>query len=160
MVFIAIIIGVAFLISIADTTFLQTNSINRVNETFTIQRNAGNAINTSFIYTVTFSPLFTNKSAISGFALRNGTQYTIAASNYTINLNNGTFLLLNTAYLNSTVGNGTFVDYTYQDYNFVTDNSSRSLIGTILILSIIGLIILVIVYIFKGEAIRELLSRR
>lgn len=157
--FLAAIIAVAFIAASADTINPQTNTINRVNESFTIQRTAGNGINTSYIYTVTFSPLYTNKSAISGFALRNGTQYTISATNYTINLNNGTFLLLNTAYLNSTIGNGTFADYTYQDYNYVSDGSSRSMIQVILIFGVIGLLIVIITYVFKSDAMRNIIKR-
>lgn len=159
--FLIAILGVVFIQTTSDPLAEQTGTLNVVNESITIStaRIAGNEISNGTNFTVTFAPIRTNNSAISGFVLKNGTGFVIsggadgAGSNYTVNLTAGTFRLLNTTYMVSGGGklNTTLVDYTYFGYNYIDDPSARSLTTLILILFVVGLIVALIVILARGD---------
>lgn len=170
--FIAIVICVVFLQSMGTSIQGQTATINAANETINITTIRGvgqnQSVNTSIFFTLANAPLLTNKSAITGFAMRNTSGFTITSGNYTINLNNGTLGFLNTTYMGGNVGapantgNTTalvVVDYTYQSLNYVSDGASNSMIGMIMILSVVGLIVVVITFVFKFPLLNKIFRR-
>ncbi len=109
MIFVFIIIGVAFLTSIADTTQPITNALPITNESFTGVQNTA------------VSLAHGNLTAVSAVKFSNGT--TVPTSNYTVNLTPGTITLV--------TANGTYyTDYNYHADTYVADGASRTLVNT------------------------------
>lgn len=124
MAFILLILGTVFLTSIAN----ETNSLTEI-QTITNESFAG-------ILNQNVSLGQTDLTAVS--AIRNTTA-TVAASNYTVNLSQGTILL------HSVQVNGTFfADYTYFTTDFISDNPSRTLLRLVALFFAISILILIV----------------
>lgn len=119
--FLVAVIGIALLSSTADSTKKVTSAVNSVNESFAGKLNVAVAL--------------ANDDLVSVSAVRNTTGSTVPASNYTVNTTGGTITMLAPQ-----VNNTYYADYTYYDDDYVSNSTSRTLVGLIVIFFAVGLI--------------------
>ena len=131
--FITLLIGIVLVGSIASEGLGKTTKLVALNETHNVLptiltgRNTTD-INSTIVYTLTNAPT-TWKTAdcpITNFVMRNqsGTAFTVT-TDYVLTASAGTFVFVNNAALNNSIGfntNNTYVDYTYcgDDYMNLT----------------------------------------
>jgi hypothetical protein len=158
LVLIAVMIGTAFLISIANSTFEQTNTYTVANESQSIAsaRDAANGVISTVVYEVANSYRVTGQTPISSFVLRASDGSTVTAGNYTLN-NNGTYTLVNTTFWVGTAANTTYRGYVFKPANYVNDGTSRTIIPLIILFCALGILAVVLSQVFSGESMSGLL---
>lgn len=148
--FVGVIIGIVFLMSIADTTSLQTDLQTRYNESINIAstRLVGGQINGSINLSVAKNQGVTGQTPISGFVLLNSTGGVISSGgNYSFDSTYGNLTLINSSFWTTGGGsksNITLGNYQYKDNNYVEDAPSRSIVTLIIILGAIGIVLFII----------------
>ena len=148
--FMIIVIGVAFVVSWANTTAPITTLQTQTNESINIAgaRLSSNNINSSYQFTLTYAQANTGHTPISNFALYNGTGSLITSTNYTFNSTTGVLKLTNGTYWVTGGGrnNITLTVYNYKDPSYLEDSSSRSVITLIIFFGALGILLGVIAY--------------
>jgi len=132
--FIAVILGISFLSSTADDTARITAPTSQTNESFT-------GSNSSQV-NITYANLVTT-------VVRTSTGITMTENaNYTVNTTSGAIQLVN-------LSAGTYyTDYTYYHNDYVSDSSTRTVTGVIVIMFALGVLAILIAYVYPR--IREI----
>lgn len=150
-VFIGAIIALTFIISIADSTFDQTNTLEQVNTTVTIPAInattdlggrtliiANNVLNATDNATIT-----TGVSLQTGVGT-NGLQTVQITTNDTAT---------------GFVGTTARISYTYQPDGYLSNGGARSITGLIIIFSAVAIFVFVVVVFIKNGSLGKLMGR-
>lgn len=149
LVFVGIIVGIAFINAIATTVTDQTQFSPITNESLSIStlRIAGNDINDTLNLTLAHSNWSGAPSQVrtgNGTILIANTDYAVDTALYRVRFLNSTTMV-------STLTNTTSFDYSYKSGNYIADGTSRSIIPLILLFSVIGLIIFALIVFYNRE---------
>jgi len=132
--FVTLILGVALLGSVATETNATTSKTFARNESFTIDKNV-TVINTTYMYTVAQPPTGwkADDCPLTSFVLTNSTDNTpwTITTDYTVNLENGTFYLKNTAAVRLSANNLTYVSYNYCADDYINIGWGRTTINLV-----------------------------
>jgi len=161
-IFIGVTLAVSFLIAISNDTNSQTVLSFADNESQSIAsaRYGANNINESITFSVANDQSTTGKSPISSFVMRgpDGTELTLT-TDYTVDLDAGTFNLVNNTYWVGEGENTSYVDYNYKGPSYVDNEGARSFTSVILILSALAALLFVIgILLSRGGMMRKLLG--
>ncbi len=152
LIFLVIVMGVAFITTSSNTLAPITTASIATNESFNIasSRQVGNNINNTadVNYTVQFAQNATGNAPIASFVLLNASGGTIGAGNYSTDLTTGRFSMRNTTYTVSLTSNQTFVSYTYLGSSY--DDTGTGY-GFILGLGIFGLALGIVVTVIAAN---------
>lgn len=156
--FIVIVIGVAFMLTISNSlspsTLIQSVS-SESHSIATARVGTLNNINESKTFAVTNTPALTSNLPISNFVLKNATgSSATATTDYVVNVTDGTYTLKNTTFWVNQVSNSSSVDYSYYSSNYVKDAGTNSVLSLIPFLTALGLLLCVIGYL-NWEKIEE-----
>jgi flagellar hook-associated protein FlgK len=149
--FLVIVIGVAFVVSNANSisTSVQSQPITDESVNFASARIAANlSINESKVFTVTYNPVAQSNLSLTDFVLTNasGSAATVT-TDYVVNLATGGFTLKNTTFWLNPASNISLVDYNYYDNNYVEDTGTRTMLSLIVFFLALGILFVVIRYV-------------
>lgn len=167
-VFIAIVIGIALLRVVADSSYEAVNVQNHHNETVNVILCRDPANNTDLNETRYVKMDLINPKVISIDQVRwsNGTILTVntdyKVTGYsTTGVENITIALMNTTkvyrHING-ISNTTLVDYTYQPATYIDNSTGRTLIGGLVGLFFVIAILLTVIGIFGKEQVFDFLG--
>lgn len=152
-VFVAAILGVVLVGSLADSNSVIVNDIDITNETLsTVGLINSTDVNTSMLFNLTNNNWVTNSiamAAANGSILTAGTDFFVDYTIEAINFTNSSKIWEN---MNIT-GNNTGVNYSYYHDNYLNDSSSRTLVGLLLLLYVIGIVLMIADAVTKGSII-------
>lgn len=161
-----IFIALAFIVGTANTVKLVSTKTAVANESLSIAaaRLAGGVLNSSYelrpAYTSTSSGWRLNAAPecdVTSIILLNQSQSPMTAGvQYTYTSVTGVVKLNNTAVLNSSSSNTTYVSYSYCADTYVPGSSNKSVIGLIVLFAVIGLLIFVVVRVLKMPGTKTL----
>ena len=150
MLFIGIIVSIALLVPIADTTGLMTTKQETDNQSISTVTGYvdDDDVNESINYSIyTQSAWKVIECPLTSVAIRNGAGTALVDDiDYTLDEDNGRFSLLNTTKTApATALNLTYIDYTYCADGYNTSASSRSIANLILIFSTLAIFAFVLI---------------
>lgn len=155
---IAILVGITFLVATADTATSQTTLNTAKNVTVTFPTN------TTYI-TLSGKAVSPSDSSANVVATNATGGEIIATGNYTLsNYYNNNGALEARLYGRPTIANSLYagksvnLTYTYESTNYVGDNTSRTLITLIVLFGAIGILAVVIVYLWRSDDLQHLMK--
>ena len=132
--FVTLILGVALLGVVATSTEASTSKTYARNESFTIDKSVAD-INTTYMYTVAQPPTSwkIDDCPLTSVVLTNSSDNTAwtVTTDYTFNLNNGTFYLLNSTAVRLSANNLTYVSYNYCADDYINIGWGRTTINLV-----------------------------
>jgi hypothetical protein len=147
-VFIGVILAVSFIIAIAGLTQEKTNLTTVTNELVNIApaRLASGVINTTYPFTVTNAPTGWKQQdcPLTSVVYGNSTTDYTLTTDYTFTASTGVLLLKNTAVVNNSDTNSTYIDYKYCGNGYVDSSWGRTVLNTNVGLYAVAILIIVV----------------
>jgi len=150
--FLAVIIGLAFLQGIFSITGPQSQLQSAINESHSVAaaRVGANNINESYMFNVTNDQASTGNTPISAFVLKNNTYGSaVLDTDYNVNLTTGQFNLLNTTFWVNNPSNQSYADYNYKASSYIENSFTRTLLSVLL-----GLIALTLIMVILAKVVK------
>ncbi len=163
LIFLVAIIGVTFIVANDNSLSPSINSQPIYNESvnFASARIASNfSVNESKVFTVTYSPVTTSNLSLVSLTMTNqsGTA-AVLNTDYKVNLTNGQITFLNSSLWQVPESTNTsLINYNYYSGSYVKDTASRSIFSLIDFMSAIGVLLVVVGYLYRNK-IWEYLTR-
>ena len=147
-IFITVIVGVALLGALGDSTaeLDDINTWNNESLDINASRTAGNTIlEAAANYSLTYDAV-----SVSSVRIVNNTLLT-EGTDYNVDLVNDEINFLNSSQMISTASNNTLVSYTSEAANYVGNSTARTLTNLTLIFFAIGILMALFVWVFRDE---------
>jgi len=133
--FVTLLLGVVLITSIATQGLAVTDKKVISNEVEAFTPTAEGGINTTEVHTVTNAPTGwkVDDCPLTSVTIGNASDDFTLTTDYTLTASAGTFLLLNTAVVNGSIGadNNTYVDYTYCGDDYMNIGWGRTMINLV-----------------------------
>jgi hypothetical protein len=147
-VFIGVVLAVSFIVAIASLTQEKTSLTQVTNELVNIApaRLASGTINTTYPFTLAKAPTGWKQQdcALTGIVYGNATTDYTLTTDYTITASTGVLLLKNTAVVNNSATNSTYIDYKYCGEGYVDSSWGRTVLNTNVGLYAIAILLIVV----------------
>jgi len=164
MILVGSIIGIVFLESTANNVQEQTQFLSIVNESHDINNSwlSDDSINTTYQFTVTQAPNTQGVSNLSitsfSLILINGSA-SVNGTDYILTPTLGNYTLVNTTFWRGATDNTSLASYNFANDNYIVDSPTRNILPMIIIFGSLGILVFVIVMLFKLDIIPRIMRR-